>query len=258
MTPSWRRRSSSSTCIGRQRNSRGSTSAGRGAFDRADRGSPRRNRGGGADCLRRAMPELRSSRFARPRIAIASSRRQAPTGSMLTDASLASGRLASARSASSCSPAGVAASVSAVHLRRKNRIRRDQPRQRNEQDRRRGDGDAEHDRQPGRGGVQAVARPRRCRAPPGSPPATVCSARRRTAESRGAVTGGVQISRDARGAVVDLPAHVGDRVDTAVCTASPTNTHAKDHSDDDDIAGQLCEQAAGGGGVRARSESSCR
>ena len=71
----------------------------------------------------RRMPDDRSSRFARPRMAIASSRRQAPTGSMLTAASLASGRLANARSANSCSPAGVAASVSAVHLRRKNRMR---------------------------------------------------------------------------------------------------------------------------------------
>ena len=69
-------------------------------------------------------PAARSSRAARPWIATASSRRQAPTGSPLMAASLASGRLASARSASSCSPAGVAANVNAVHLRRKNRTRR--------------------------------------------------------------------------------------------------------------------------------------
>lgn len=53
-----------------------------------------------------------------------SSRRQAPTGSVLTAASLPGGRFANARSASSWRPAGVAARVVTVHLRRQNRSRR--------------------------------------------------------------------------------------------------------------------------------------
>ena len=85
-----------------------------------------------------------------------SSRRHAPTGSMLTAANLRSGRLASARSASNCSPAGVEASAITVHLRRKNRTRRNSQGIATNKDRRRRDGERQHQASQLGGAVQAL------------------------------------------------------------------------------------------------------
>ena len=78
----------------------------------------------GLQPARIVIPADRNSSAARARMVIGSSRRQPPTGSTLTAASRRGGRFVSARRASSCWPAGVAASAVTVHLRRKNRSRR--------------------------------------------------------------------------------------------------------------------------------------
>ena len=258
MTPSWRRRRSSITVLGRRAGGRRFPQSRFVRAHAAVSATRARQIAEGANCGGLRRPSAARGSPARESRS-ASSRRHAPTGSMLTAASLPSGRLASGAQRQQLLPGRGGGQASGPSTCAGRTARAGRPRHRDRQDRRRGHRDAPARRPTSSPWCRGCAPRRRCRGPPRLPrasgllsasptsgtPSTLSPAEFRLPETPVAPS------------FTCLPTSA--IVATAECTARPTNTQMVVHTDHDDVADQLTEAVGRVWSRTARTEThGCR